>query len=89
MILPPKDLLPPGPWTAKNGRITDGTGRIVAVVFAMRYPHAIAEYLAAVPELIERPDNVHLDMLRAELAAARKEIVDLEKHIDDLETALK
>jgi hypothetical protein len=88
-MLPPKDLLPPGPWTVRNGRVMDGTGRVVAVVFAMRYPHVIAEYLAAVPELIERPDPLALEVLRAELADARKEIVDLEKHIDELETALK
>lgn len=89
MLLPPKDLLPPGPWQARNGRVLDAHGRVIAVVFGLRYPDVIAQYLAAVPELLERPAQSQLDELNKALAEADKEIGELEDRIDELENAME
>ena len=84
-MLPPKTHLPPGPWTAKGNRVTDGYGNTIATVFWRYNPAFVAEWLAELPKLIELSEQTkRIEKLEADLADAHKEIEELEDELDSL-----
>ena len=85
MSLPPKELLPPGPWKTDNVTVTDGYGNPIAVVVSKRRVADIAAWIAALPDLIV---NEKVPELLAKIENHEKEIARLEDAIEKLEERL-
>lgn len=78
-MLPSKTHLPPGPWTAKGNKVTDGYGRTIATVFWPYNASLVAQWLAELPSLVEFAEqSARIEKLEADLADAHKEIEELE-----------
>lgn len=81
-MLPLKSHLPPGPWTAKGNKVVDGYGRTIATIFWPYNAALVAQWVAELPTFIEFTEQSdQIEKLKADLAAAQKEIAELEAQI--------
>jgi hypothetical protein len=91
-MLPNKDLLTPGPWTAKGNTIKDAQGRTIAYVVA-RNATAHAYWFAEVPNFASAMSQgltAHEDemaLLREEVTALRRENDELHRAVESMESA--